>query len=63
MNKIGVFTGKLYSEEDREKGRINECALTVTTTISEAKEMRLKNKETYCKGCFVCEESRKNGGK
>lgn len=62
MYRLGKFTGKIYTEEDFNTHKINECCLLITEDQSKNEQFI---KDTYdrlykeCDGCKGCPESRK----
>lgn len=65
MERIGIFTGNLYTQEDYDNHRIHECCICLSPSLEHedayqnAKERQQTSKITRCTGCFECEESRK----
>lgn len=67
MNRIGIITGRLYSQEDYDSDRINECAYAIGPTelsekgLDEAINIAKIQRLLVCPGCRDCEESQKAG--
>lgn len=65
MKRVGIFTGKVYSDEDYNNKDIHECAICIDPALPEnegiekAKERQVIEKLMVCNGCSECEESRK----
>ncbi|WP_099467785.1 hypothetical protein [Konateibacter massiliensis] len=54
MKRLGMFSGKIYSEEDK---TMNECSLCITEKQANDNEYISKKKEenlSKCGGCFGC---------
>ena len=61
MMRVGIYTGNLYSQEDYEKGRINECAIVVSPSdgkdgIEKTKTIAQLKRITNCSQCHGCLE-------
>lgn len=63
MKRVGIFTGKVYSQEDYDVHRIHECCICVDPAYEEeegirrAKERQMVRKLLVCAECNECEES------
>lgn len=55
MNRIGVFTGKIYPEETKIED-ISECAILDSSSKSLEFYKELKKR---CKHCRICPEAKK----
>ena len=62
MTRMGMYTGRLYSDEDFQRDRIQECCRVLTSEEEKSCEtmwvlsIALKKK---CAGCYGCPESRR----
>lgn len=65
MKRVGIFSGKVYSQEDYDNDLIKECAVCVSPSASDQDEalaetieyascQRLRN----CFTCFGCEAAK-----
>lgn len=66
MRRIGIYTGKIYSEEDFHNNNINECAMCIDpaldndASIEEVKTRQRIRKLMNCSDCrHECIESRR----
>lgn len=66
MRRIGIYTGKIYSEEDFRNNKINECAMCIDpaldndSSIEEVKTRQRIRKLMNCSYCHnECIESRR----
>ena len=63
MKRIGIFSGKIYSQEDYDNDDIHECCLVLTSeeekyTEDQMTELHIKLMQK-CDGCYGCPASRK----
>lgn len=60
MQRVGIYSGTVYSQEDYNEGCILECALVVSPTqdadkaLKDAQE-RATCKRIKCQDCFGCD--------
>lgn len=66
MQRVGIFTGTLYDDNDINVHDIHECAIVVSPSasdkekaIQDAKEYALSKKIISCGNCKSCPESQK----
>lgn len=70
MKRVGICSGKVYSEDDYNNHNIKECAICVTPSLPEedgirnAKERALLRRTSMACGveCFECEEAQLRAG-
>ena len=66
MIRIGIYTGKTYSQEDYNNHSIKECCVVASPTVTaiqsieDAKQKAAFKKILSCENCWGCEESQKD---
>ena len=62
MKRLGIYTGRIYDQEELENRTIHECSVSIQdteaadTTYIEDRYMIL---HTWCTKCSFCQESKK----
>lgn len=61
MKRLGLFTGKVYTQEDFDNHNIHECCLCITDSEAEDTEYIVNKHLSHmeeCRRCYGCPESR-----
>ena len=68
MLRVGIYSGKLYSQEDYDNDRIHECAIAVSPSaenqeeaIRSTSELASLKRISKCVVCMGCPESQRKG--
>lgn len=62
MYRVGIYSGRVYSQTDFDNGKIKECAIVYhskSEARSATKTSRFRNSHQKCEGCHNCPESNK----
>ena len=61
MKRLGLFTGKIYTQEDFDNDKIHECCVCLTDSEAADTEYVVDKHITYhherCINCYGCPES------
>lgn len=59
MERVGIYTGNVYSEEDYKNDKCHECCIIVNKNGLESTKAYAKAQHSkYCDSCRSCEASR-----
>lgn len=62
MKRLGIFTGRIYNQDDFEAGCIRECCRVITDEEAESIPVVMAvyaQEHLHCVGCFGCPESQR----
>lgn len=61
MKRLGLFTGKIYTEDDFKEDKIHECCVCISDSGAADTEYVVDKHLSYrdrCTNCYGCPESR-----